>query len=272
MSKELVVKDEVCFETMLADITSMQAICVKLMQTKHFQALGEVGIFAILQKAKSIGMNALDALSGGMYFVNGKVELSSNSMGSLIRKGGHSIVKDPKSDKTICILHGKRVDNGDTLTTSFSIADAKQAGIYKNVWEKYPEDLLYCRALTRMCRQLFQDVGKGCYVEGEIRDGVIDNPRHRSYEQDMQPTKIQQVPFEEIVKYIDVDKLEVLKHMIGHDVELMKLILTFSGVTSLDKIPESISDKIIKRVAQRLEENQKKSLEIVEENRKVMEA
>jgi len=268
MSKELSVKEDVCFETMLADITSMQAICIKLMQTKHYQALGEVGIFAILQKAKSIGMNALDALSGGMYFVNGKVELSSNSMGSLIRKGGHSIVKDPKSDKTVCILHGKRADNGDTLTTSFSIADAKQAGIYKNVWEKYPEDLLYCRALTRMCRQLFQDVGKGCYVEGEIRDGVIDNPRNRSFDE----PKIQEVQFQEIVKYIDADKLEVLKHMIGHDVELMKLILTFASVTSLDKIPEAISDKIIKRVSQRIEENQKKSLEVVEENRKVMEA
>lgn len=268
MSSQLAIKEEVCFETMLADITNMQSICSQLMKTKHFQALGEVGIFAILQKAKSIGMNPMDALSGGMYFVNGKVELSSNSMGSLIRKGGHSIIKDPKSDKNICILHGKRADNGDTLTTSFSIADAKQAGIYKNVWEKYPEDLLYCRALTRMCRQLFQDVGKGCYVEGEIRDGVIDNPRSRHIEE----PKVQEVKFEEIVNCIDNTKLIELSSLIGMDEELKSLICRGMSVSSLEKIPEKHADKVINRVKQILIDKEKKIQESIEENRKVMEA
>jgi hypothetical protein len=119
-----------------------------------------------------------------------------------------------------------------------------------------------------LARQLFPDVIKGAgYTMEELREISANKPEQTGYE-----SKVQEVKFEEIVKYIDADKLEVLKHMIGHDVELMKLILTFASVASLDKIPEVMSDKIIKRVSQRIEENQKKLLEVVEENRKVMEA
>lgn len=156
------------FEDSMKEMQHMQEMSTKLAQTKHYQKLGDVGIFTILQKAKSIGLNPLDALNGGMYFVNGKVELAANTMNYLIRQAGHSIVKDEKSTKEICILRGKRADNGDTFTCSFSIEDAKKAGILKNVWLSYPEDMLFARALTRLARQLFPDVCKGCYVEGEI--------------------------------------------------------------------------------------------------------
>ncbi len=162
------VKQDFSIDSSLKELEVMQAMTSKLLQMKHFQKIGDVGVFAILQKAKSIGIDPLDALNGGMYFVNGKVELSANTMNFLIRQAGHSIIKDEKSNKDICILRGKRADNGDTFTCSFSIADAKQAGIYKNVWQSYPEDMLFARALTRLARQLFPDVCKGCYIEGEI--------------------------------------------------------------------------------------------------------
>ena len=92
-------------------------------------------------------------------------------MNQLIRAAGHSIKKDPKSDESICILHGKRGDNGDDWMASFSMAEAKRACLVtpSNVWSKYPSDMLFARALSRLARQLFPDVIKGCYTEGEIR-------------------------------------------------------------------------------------------------------
>jgi hypothetical protein len=156
------------FARSIAEIEQTQKMCAALMQTKHYAKLNEVGIFTVVQKARSMGMNVLDALNGGMYFVNGKVELSANSMNYLIRSKGHSVTKDPKSTKDCCVLQGKRADNGDHWIVSFSIEDAKKAGIYKNVWLTYPEDMLFARALSRLARQLFPDVIKGCYVEGEL--------------------------------------------------------------------------------------------------------
>lgn len=156
----------------LVELQETQKLCQLVMQTPHYKKIGVEGIYAIVQKAKSIGVDPLDALNGSFYFVQGKVELTSTMMNDLIRRRGHSITKDKKSDETICILHGKRKDNGDTWCESFSIEDAKQAGIYRNQWIKYPKDMLFARALSRLARQLFPDVIKGCYVQEEIAQAL----------------------------------------------------------------------------------------------------
>lgn len=198
-------------QEMLADIKGTQEVCRQLMQTPHYKKLGEEGVFAVVEKAKSIGVSPLDALNGGMYFVKGKVELSSGMMNQLIRAQKHSITKDRKSDNTICILHGRRADNGDTWTESFSIEDAKTAGIYGNQWLKYPKDMLFARALSRLARQLFPDVIKGCYVQGEIRDSVIlerEEAREIMQEPEIEVLDKQEVSDEEIsllLNYLDSD-------------------------------------------------------------------
>jgi hypothetical protein len=180
----------------LIQVDQTLSLVQKLMRTTHYAKLTETGIFAIVQKAKSIGMDVLDALNGGMYFVGGKVELSSQAMNALIRSKGHSIYKDNSSTPTCCVLVGKRADTQDTMSASFSIADADRAGLRTPVWSKYPEDMLFSRALSRLARQLFPDVIKGCYVQGEIqedwmnkevpkREPVILPPEHISQEKRM---------------------------------------------------------------------------------------
>ena len=152
----------------LMELQNTQKLCQTLMESPHYKKIGDEGIYAIVEMAKSVGINPLLALNGGMYFVHGKVEMSALMMNTLIRQSGHSITKDKKSDGTICILHGKRSDTGDTWVESFSVEDAKTAGIYRNQWLKYPKDMLFARALSRLARQLFPDIIKGCYVQGEI--------------------------------------------------------------------------------------------------------
>lgn len=156
-------------ELMLVDIQNTQKMCQQLLQSPHYKKMGADGVFAIVEKARSVGVSPMDALNGGMYFVRGKVEMSASMMNQLIRMHKHSITKDKKSDDTVCILHGKRADNGDTWVESFSMEDAKRAGLMNNpTWKMYPKDMLFARALSRLARQLFPDLIKGCYVEGEI--------------------------------------------------------------------------------------------------------
>lgn len=160
-------------DSSLIEIQNTQKLCQTLMQTPHYQKIGPEGIFAIVETAKSIGVDPLQALNGAMYFVKGKVEMSAIMMNTLIRQAGHSITKDKKSDDTICILHGKRADTGDTWLESFSIEDAKRAGVASsNPWRAYPKDMLFARALSRLARKLFPDVIKGVYVQGEIQEDI----------------------------------------------------------------------------------------------------
>jgi len=169
MNKELMVQDNLNFDLMLQDVDQMQNMCKKLMQSKHYQKMGEEGIFALIQKAKSLNMNPMEALNGGLYYVQGKVGMSTEAMNALIRKAGHSITKDAKSNNSICILHGRRADNGDTWTCSFSLEDAKRAGLLKNMFEKYPSIMLFNRCMSMLARQLFPDVIKGAgYTHDEL--------------------------------------------------------------------------------------------------------
>lgn len=165
----------------LQEIKETQEIVNALMHEPHYAKLGKAGIMAIVSMAKSLNIDPLKGLNGALYFVNGKVEMSASMMNSLIRNQQHSITKGNKSDKTICILHGKRSDNGDTWMSSFSIEDAKKAGLLNmksqhSPWIKYTEDMLYARALSRLARQLFADVICGCYVEGEIPRNELQTP------------------------------------------------------------------------------------------------
>ena len=163
--KKIVLKECGPIET----LKETQAICQTLMMSSHYAKLGKEGIFAIVQTARQLDIDPLAALGGGLYYVKGKVEMSARMMNALIRKHRHSITRDERSNDTICILHGKRADTHDTWTESFSIEEAKKAGIYRNgVWTNFTRDMLFARALSRLARQLFPDVIGNVYVQGEI--------------------------------------------------------------------------------------------------------
>lgn len=222
----------------LADLQHSESLVKALMQSKHYAKMGSEGIYAVVQKAKAMGINPLEALNGGAYYVQGKVELSSQMMNRLIRSKGHSIQKDPKSDKTCCILHGKRADNGDKWTVSFSLDDAKKAGLYKpgGTWEKYTEVMCFNRALSMLARQLFPDVIVDCYVQGEISDALaLDAP---------------------VVEYITDKDCELLTDLVSEDekpVELHNLIVNRLSVSEYREIPVSKFDSIVGFVKTRLE-------------------
>lgn len=247
MSTSLAVQDTDDFSKSLMEIEQTQRMAAALMKTPHYAKIGEVGVFTIVQKAKSIGIPVLDALNGSMYFVNGKVELSANAMNYMIRSKGHSITKDPKSSAAICILHGKRIDNGDTWLASFSIEEAKRAGIYKNTWEKYPEDMLFARALTRLARQLFPDVIKGCYVEGEIRDATDAEwmDKHQDKAEPVKTLQIQQQAPK--VPRISIDQIRILDDLIAEDELFRGTVLDLlkkHGATCLAEIPAPLYQRV----------------------------
>lgn len=245
MNKEISVKENKT-NLMIEDVQNTQKMCQILMQSAHYKKIGQEGIFAIVEKAKSIGISPLDALNGSLYYVQGKVEMTAGMMNQLIRMNRHSITKDKRSDDTICILHGKRADNQDTWVESFSIEDAKRAGIYRNQWLKYPKDMLFARALSRLARQLFPDIIKGCYVQGEISEAL--------------PVEVNKT-FESITD----EQYQVLEDTIGDNLKLRQNILNFLknkwGIETLQEMPVEIYDYSLNRALEQkneeIEEEQK---------------
>jgi hypothetical protein len=250
MNNEIINSEEK--KDMIQEIQDRNKMCEALLQSPHYKKIGPEGIYAIVEKAKSVGVSPLDALNGGMYYVQGKVEMTSFLMNQLIRSCGHNISKDTKnSNDTICILHGKRADNGDTWIESFSIDDAKRAGIYRNQWIKYPRDMLFARALSRLARQLFPDVIKGCYVQGEIAESMLSQ-NHQVLEE------------KESNAIISDDQYEELEELIGDNLLLRQNILSFMkrrwDVETLQKMPLELYEHALRRATEESEKREESKI------------
>lgn len=217
-------------------IKEVTSIVQTLMTLPHYKKIGPEGVFSIVSTAKAMNVDPLRALNGGFYYVQGKVEMSSVMMAELIWGAGHMISKDEKSDDTICILHGKRANNGAMWTESFSIEDAKKAGIYRNQWLKYPKDMLYARALSRLARQLFPDTIKGCYTQGEISSAI-------------EAEKLEQVEHEEVkVQTITNREAEELQSLINEDDQFKERVKNFlerANIESINCLPRAAYNKIL---------------------------
>jgi len=239
---------------LLEDLQHTRNLAEALMKTKHYQQLGVDGIFAVIQKAKSLNINPINALNGGLYYVQGRVEMSSQLMNQLIRSQGHSIQKDAKSTQHLCILHGTRADTGDKWSVSFGIEEAKQAGIYRqnSPWTKFPEAMCFARALSMLARQLFPDIIQGCYVEGEIRDSLKEDPIAAA-------------------KTISDEQVTLLADLIGENEEYTAKLLDFFQIESLDQLLVNQWERVLTSVQKHCERNSQEDMGIEDEYPQVME-
>ncbi len=157
------------FPTQL-ELQNISQIARTAAMSKMYEGVGgEAKIMMILLAAKELGVGPCQALNGGIWSIQGKVEISARLMNGLIRRAGHSIKIKVSNDEE-CTLLGTRTD-GDSFECSFTMNDAVKAGLAGgNVWKKYPADMIYNRCMSRLARRLFSDVISECYVEGEISE------------------------------------------------------------------------------------------------------
>lgn len=225
-------------------ISQTLSVADQIMSMPKYRKMQKEEILAILQTSHSLGIDPFLALNKDLYAINGKIEMSSELMNRLIHKHGHT-VQVKKLDNNECILIGRRRDTGGTMEASFSIQDAQLAGIYKNSWLRYPQDMLWARALSRLGRRLFPDVLCGCYVQGEISESISCGSMESSQ---IYNEKI--VPITEIKEVVPAEKVRELAELMEpyEDIfnTVMKGLQDKYGIESLFDLPPSLYDKIKK--------------------------
>lgn len=152
------------------ELMVFQTMAKQAVDSKMYRGIGDQsGVLMIMLSARELGIPPCQALNGGLNVIQGKVEISARMMNALIRRAKHSVSVVESTDQ-ICTLKGTRCDNGDTATVSFTIEEAQRAGLVKQGggWTKWPKDMCFARAMSRLARQLFSDVVGMAYVEGEI--------------------------------------------------------------------------------------------------------
>lgn len=104
---------------------------------------------------QEIGLGISAALSY-IHVIKGKPTLSAEGMLALVRARGHSV--SGATSPTSASVIGTRADTGDKMTVEWTWAMAEKAGLTKgDGWQKFPQSMLWARAVSQLCRMLFPD-------------------------------------------------------------------------------------------------------------------
>jgi hypothetical protein len=132
-------------------------------------AKNNYGAYAICQYGAELEIPPMTSLQT-MAIISGKVCMSAQMMLTLALKRGVEYKITTDSDKEVVVIFNRK--GFEAYTSSFSIEEAKRAGIFKaqGGWEKWPRDMCFWRAVTRGLRRIAPDVILGLYAIEEIKD------------------------------------------------------------------------------------------------------
>lgn len=125
-----------------------------------------------LQAGREIGLQPIEALNS-LYFVNGKVAMYGEAVPMQIIRAGHDVEWGECNEKTATVTI-TRGDNGRSMTTTFTMEQAKERGYTKNdLYRTFPENMLKWRALSMTAKFICPDALRGIGIKEEMEAEVI---------------------------------------------------------------------------------------------------
>jgi len=126
-------------------------------------------VLAAFMLGRELGLGPMRALSW-ITLVDGRPTLAAEAVRALALSRGHEI-RIGDWTKTRCVLAGRRAGSSEWQEVTYTIDDAKTAGLAgKPSWRQYPMEMLLARATSRLGRLLFADVLGGLGTTEEYAD------------------------------------------------------------------------------------------------------
>ncbi len=150
--------------------------------TKSFAkegGMGDVGAALFLLAAVDFGVPPMLAAQGRLHWVEQKASPSAATMLGMAYEVGVRVKFTEQNDVKVAGVFTR--DGSPDYLVEFTFEEAKKAGLTgKDNWQKYKQDMLTARFLTRGLRLIAADVLAGVYSSEELGDGdVADKPDPR---------------------------------------------------------------------------------------------
>ena len=130
----------------------------------------------IMMQGAELGLQPMAAVRN-IHVIKGKPTLSAQLMAALVIKAGHPRIRIVEHNDKICKVAARRKDESEWQEYAFTIEKAAKAGLVERdggMWKKYPENMLYSRAISNICRMVFPDIFAGLYTPDELADGATE--------------------------------------------------------------------------------------------------
>lgn len=134
----------------------------------------EKAMVAILH-GMEVGMTPMAALQS-IAVVNGRPTIWGDGAIGLVRSSGKlEWIKETitgADDSMVATCEVKRKGDPDPVKATFSVADAKKAGLWgkQGPWQQYPKRMLAMRARAFVLRDTFADILRGLGIAEEVSD------------------------------------------------------------------------------------------------------
>jgi hypothetical protein len=146
--------------------------------------------FAVIQKGLELGIPPMYSMSN-IIVIQGKPTANAELMLALIyRDHGDNAIQFSESSSTKCTVLYRRKAWASPLSHSFTIEEAKTAGLLSNqTWQKYPKAMLRARCISAVARLAFPDSIGGMYTPEELGAQVsVSDDDEVLIVEDTQPT------------------------------------------------------------------------------------
>lgn len=165
------------------DMDDLAELGRALVDSKMFKDVSAVSQAAVKVLAgRELGLGPVESMRA-FHIIEGKIEMSADLIASMVKQ-------HPKYDYRVRDLTNEsctiefieRCDVGDKEgwdplgTSTFTIEDARQAGIFRGPWVTYPRNMLFARAMSNGVAWLCPDaVGSArIYAEGEVGGSTVE--------------------------------------------------------------------------------------------------
>lgn len=131
-------------------------------------------ITGILQ-ASRLNIPIMTALTD-LYYDAGGMAMKAGLIQMLVRRAGHAVIIHGQPNAERAVIEIQRCDGRPGGVVEWTIGEATVAGLVANeVWQSYPADCLFARAMARAARRYAADATGGTvYVQEELQSGYAD--------------------------------------------------------------------------------------------------
>lgn len=128
----------------------------------------EYDVFAAIASGLELGLPPMASLRG-INIIKGKPSLMAATMVAVVLGRGLAEYFECVEDTPTSVTYEtKRVGGKTPQRATWTIEDARRAGLSGDNWHKYPSDMLHARCQARLARRVYPDVLAGYYTPDEV--------------------------------------------------------------------------------------------------------
>lgn len=207
----------------VSEIEAMQKLSKELFTSALFDSKNPSQIFAKILAGREVGLEPIASITG-INMIQGKPCMGANLIATLLDRHpsySYEVIKSTNQECEIEIFY-----NGKSKGKySFTMKEAVDAGLAgKDVWKKYPSDMLFARCITRAARRAAPGIFGGSPIytpeelnvnmneEGFIIDGEIENDEEKEVEKAHDD---QIILFNDLCKQLNIKEESVKKRLLA---------------------------------------------------------